>query len=84
LIVYLMWNSSFFTKADLLKELNKRNLPTEKVNESLETLQTYMILNRGMNNYYFSFQKFRKMVEKIRDINDLLEEEMKEVEDGNF
>ena len=65
-------------------ELTGRNLPTERVKESLETLQIYSVLTREDNSYHFTFREFGKLMEENSDMAELLEEEIAEVENGNL
>ena len=77
-IVYLMWDRPSFSESELLDEFTKKNLPTNKVKESLETLEIYSILTQKNNHYYFTFREFGRLMEEYTDITELLEYEMED------
>ena len=71
LIVYLMWPYSEFTEAQVVEEFTKRGLSTEKIKDSLKTLQIYSTLSKKGNNYSFTFNRFKEVMEKESDIKEL-------------
>ncbi len=79
LIVYVMWSYPEFTKANVITEFKRRNLPAEGVEASLETLQIYAILSRKNGTHSFTFREFAKLMEERSDIAELVESCREEV-----
>ena len=79
LIVYLMWSSPKFTKDEVIDQFIQRELAIEGIENSLKTLETYTILSRKNNSYFFTYQEFAKFIEARNDINVLVETYQKEI-----
>jgi hypothetical protein len=76
LIVYLMLDQPSFGLEDLKRELTKRNIDTDNLQDSLNALELYSILDNKAGRYELVYKNLPRLIRQNSRLNDLIEEEI--------